>query len=248
VIVSESIARKYFDAKALGRRLHVPAVNFALTDAKVVWAEVVGVVDNVAVASVGETTAEHIYLPEAQNPVRFTYILLRADRDPLSFASIVRRAVAAESPLTPLDEMRSMDDRTAYLTAAPRRAMWLLGVFAGLAGILSGIGIYAVSAYLSAQREREIAIRAAVGANAFSLAGNVCRKPLGSISLGILLGSLSALGLTRFLRSLLFGVGNIDLLTYICAAVVLFVFALIAMIRPALRAITMDVASTLRQE
>jgi putative ABC transport system permease protein len=248
VIVSESIARKYFDGKALGRRLHVPSVNFALTDAKVVWAEVIGVVDNVAVTSVNETTAEHIYLPEAQNPVRFTYILLRADRDPLSFASAIRRAVAAESPLTPLDEMRSMEDRAAYLTAAPRRAMWLLGVFAGLAAILSGIGIYAVSAYISAQREREIAIRAAVGATACSLAGNVCGKPLASISLGILLGSLSALGLTRFLQSLLFGVGNIDLLTYAGAALALFACALIAMIRPALRAITMDVASTLRQE
>jgi putative ABC transport system permease protein len=248
VIISDSIARKYFGGQALGRRLHIPAVNFALTDAKEVWAEVVGVVESVAVTSVGETTAEHIYLPEAQSPVRFTMILLRTGRDAVSFGPALRRAVYAESPLTPLDEVKSMEERTAYLTAAPRRAMWLLGLFAGIAGILSAIGIYAVSAYLSAQRAREFAIRMALGAGVPSLAGAVCRKPLGSILAGIALGTLSAFALTRLLKSLLFGVGNVDFSTYACAAIVLLACGLIALLRPALRTITMDVAKALRQE
>jgi putative ABC transport system permease protein len=248
VIISDSIARKYFGGNALGRRLRVPAVNFALTNAKWVWAEVVGVVEDVAVTAVGETTAEHMYLPEAQNPVRFTYLLLRTDRDPMSFGSAVRRAVYAESPATPLDDMESMQDRTAYLTASPRRAMWLLGVFEGLAGVLSATGIYAVSAYLAAQRAREMAIRMAVGAGTLSVTGAICRKPFGSISMGLLFGILSALALTHFLRSLLFGVGSIDFLTYFGASIALLFCALLAMIRPTLRTITMDVASALRQE
>jgi MFS family permease len=206
------------------------------------------VAQSVAVTAVGETTAEHIYLPEAQHPVRFTMILLRTDSHPMLLGPALRRAVYEESPLTPLDEVKSMEDRTAYLTATPRRAMWLLAVFAGLAGILSAIGIYAVSAYLSAQRAREFAIRMAVGASAVSLAGAVCQKPLGSIVVGIALGSLSALGLTRLLKSLLFGVDNIDLVTYASAAIALLICALVAMVRPALRAITMDVAKALRQE
>ncbi len=247
-IVSESINTKYFGGKALGRRLHIPAVNFELTDAKMELAEIVGVADNVAVTSVGETTAQRIYLAEAQYPVRFTYILLRTERDPMLFAGAVRRAVYAESPLTPLDEMKSMEERAAYLTAAPRRAMWLLGVFAGLAGILSAIGIYAVAAYLTAQRAREIAIRMAVGASAVSVAGTICRKPLASIAIGVLVGCLGGLGLTRLLESLLFGVSHVDLLTYASAAVALAGCGMLAMIRPALRAIRIDVASTLRQD
>ncbi len=247
-IVSASIARKYFDGEAVGRRLHVAAVNFALTDAKEVWAEVVGVVDSVAVTSAGQTTAEHIYLPEAQSPVRFTYILLRTNRDPTSFVSALRRAVRAESPLTPLDEVRSMDRRAAFLTAAPRRAMWLLGVFAGLAGTLAAVGIYAVCACLAAQRRRETAIRAALGASALSLTRTLLGKPLRSIAAGIFLGLASAMGLTRFLAALLFGVQNVDPVTYASAAGVLFIIALLAMIRPIRRVIRMDLAGVLKQD
>ena len=247
-IVSASIARKYFDGNAVGRHLRVPAVNFALTGATEVWAEVVGVVDSVAVTSAGQTTAEHIYLPEGQSPVRFTYILLRANGDPMLFASALRRAVQAESPLTPLDEVRSMEKRTAFLTAVPKRAMWLLGVFAGLAGALAAVGIYAVSAYLAAQRRREAAIRAALGAGALSLRRAMWRRPLRSIAAGILLGLIGASALTRFLKALLFGVGNLDPVTYADAAGVLFLIALLAMIHPTIRLITTDIAGVLKQD
>jgi predicted permease len=247
VIVSESIARKYFGSHALGRRVQIPAVNFALTDAKMVWAEIVGVVENVAVTAAGESNAAHLYVPETQSPVRFTYILVRTAGDPMLLSSALRRSVYAESSMTPLDEVRSMEDRAAYLTAAPRRAMWLLGLFAGLAGLLSTVGIYAVSAYLSVQRSREMAIRMALGADALSIAAAVYRRPMGSILLGILLGSMSAVGLTRFLKALLFGVGTLDFPTYVGAAIGLFICALISMVRPTLRAVTIDAAQTLRQ-
>lgn len=247
-IVSASIARKYFDGNAVGRHLRVPALNFALTDATDVWAEVVGVVDSVAVTSAGQTNAEHVYLPEAQSPVRFTYILLRTNGDPMLFASALRRAVAAESPLTPLDEVWSMEKRTAFLTAVPKRAMWLLGVFAGLAGALAAAGIYAVCSYLAAQRRREAAIRAALGAGPLSLTRTLWGKAVRSITAGIVLGLVSAFGLTRFLQALLFGVGNLDPITYAVAAVALFVVALLAMIDATTRLITMDIAGVLRQE
>ena len=223
-------------------------MNFALTGATEVWGEVVGVVDSVAVTSAGQTTAEHVYLPEAQSPVRFTYILLRANGDPMLFASALRRAVEAESPLTPLDEVRSMEKRTAFLTAVPKRAMWLLGVFAGLAGTLSAVGIYAITAYIAAQRRREAAIRAALGAGALSLARAMGRRPLRSITAGILLGLLGASALTRFLKALLFGVGNLDPVTYAGAAGALFLIALVAMMYPTTRMITMDVADALKQD
>jgi len=241
-IVSASIARKYFDADAVGRHLRVPVVNFALNGATDVWAEVVGVVDSVAVTSAGQITAEHVYLPEAQSPVRFTHILLRTNGDPMLFASALRRAVQAESPLTPLDEVRSMEKRTAFLTAVPKRAMWLLGMFAGLAGALAAVGIYAVNAYLAAQRRREAAIRAALEARA------MWRRPLRSIVAGILLGLLGASALTRFLKALLFGVGNLDPVTYADAAGVLFLIALLAMIHPTIRLITTDIAGVLKQD
>jgi predicted permease len=248
VIVSDSIAQRYFGGHALGRRLHVPALNFALTDARMIWAEVVGVADSVVVTSIGQTTAEHIYLPEAQSPVRFTYLLVRTDRSPLPFASAVRHAVYQEAPLTPLDEMKSMEERSAYLTAAPRRAMWLLGLFASLAGVLSVLGIYAVSAYLTAQRTQEFAIRVAMGATAWSLARTVSRKPLEAILLGMTIGLIGAFGLTRFLQLFLFGISPVDLPTYAGMALLLLVCAYLALLRPTLRVISMNVSQTLRQD
>ncbi|MDQ2842248.1 MAG: ABC transporter permease [Acidobacteriota bacterium] len=246
-IVSESIARKYFAGKPVGRRLGVPAVNFELRDAKMVLAEIVGIADDVAVNHVGETSAERIYLPESQNPVRFTYILLHADGNPLALSQAMRRAVYSESPFTPLDEMKSLAERASYLTAAPRRAMWLLGVFAGLAGILAATGIYAVSAYVVAQRTREFAIRMAVGARAFSLAVAICGKSLGSVLIGIAAGILAAFGLTRLLNSLLFQVSHADL-SYVFAAAALIVVSLVALIRPVLRAVSIQPADVLKQQ
>jgi uncharacterized membrane protein YeaQ/YmgE (transglycosylase-associated protein family) len=156
---------------------------------------------------------------------------MRMPGDPMLLSLALRRSVYSESPMTPLDEVKSMEERTAYLTAGPKWAIWLLGLFAGLAGLLATVGIYAVSAYLSVQRSREIAIRMALGADAFSIATAIYRKPAGSILLGILLGSVGALGSTRFLKALLFGVGPIDLPTYVAAAVGLFVCAVVSMIR-----------------
>jgi putative ABC transport system permease protein len=247
-MISESIAKRYFHGNAVGRRIRAPVVNFALTHAKVVWAEVVGVAETVSVTSPGDRTAEHLYIPEAQSPVRFTYILVRTDHDPAALIAVVRHVVHAESPITPLDEVKTLEDRASYLTASPRRAMWLLGLFAAIAGILSASGIYGVSAYLAAQRKREIAIRMAVGASTLSLARSICRKPMTSIFLGMLLGIACAMALTRFLQSLLFGVANVDVFTYVAASGALLVAAVTAMVAPTARAVVMDVAITLRQE
>ena len=141
-----------------------------------------------------------------------------------------------------------MEKRAAFLTAVPKRAMRLLGVFAGLAGALAAVGIYGVTAYLAAQRRREAAIRAALGAGPFSLTCAMWRIPFRSIAAGILLGLIGASALTSSLKALLFGVGNLDPATYASAAGVLYLIALLAMIYPTIRVITTGIAGVLKQD
>jgi putative ABC transport system permease protein len=247
-VVSESIANRYFHGKAIGHRMILPEMLFNLTGEKYIPTEIVGVVGNLCKTSVKDCEAEHVYLPERQSALRLTYILVRTDGDPLAMQKSVRHAVYMESPTTPLDEGRTLEDRTRYLTEGPKRAMWLLGVFAGLALALAAIGIYGVSAYAATQRSKEIGIRMALGANFTDVAALIYRSSLAASVAGLAIGAAGAAALTRLLESLLFGVSAFDPLTLVAAAFALLGIALAAATGPALRAALTDPASVLRSE
>jgi putative ABC transport system permease protein len=235
VVVSESVAKRYFGGKAVGRSMVAARMTFNLSDAKEVPAEIVGVAGNICFNSVSNCEAEHIYLPESQDALRLNYLLVRTQGDPMALAQAVRRAVAIESPDAPLDEPRTLESRIANLTDASSRGMWLLGLFAGLAVMLAASGIYAVSAYLAEQRAYEVGIREALGARAGDIVALLCRRSFLAAIWGLAVGALAAAGLSRLIKSLLFGVSAFDSSTLALAGIGILLVAILAALGPAWR-------------
>ncbi len=247
-IVSESIVSRYFAGHAIGKRIIIPEFKFNIDGGEDIPTEIVGVVGNVCVRSVEDCQAEHIYLAERQNALRMEHLLVRTEGDPLAVAKAVRRAAYLEAPAVPLDNPQTLEDRTSYLTDGPKRAMWLMGVFAGLALLLAAVGIYGVSSYMATQRSREIGIRMALGAEFRDIAGLVFRGILLPSAVGLAIGMGAAVWLTRLLKSLLFGVNAGDPKTLVVAGFTLLGISVLAATGPALRAGLSDPAKVLRRE
>jgi putative ABC transport system permease protein len=246
-IVSDSIVRRYFAGNAIGKRIIIPEFKFNIDGGKEIAAEIVGVVGSVCVNSVEDCQAEHNYLPETQNALRMENLLVRTEGDPMAIARAVRQAAYLEAPTVPLDRPQTLDERTSYLTEGPKRAMWLLGVFAGLALVLAGVGIYGVSSYAATQRSREIGIRMVLGAQATDIAGLVYRGVLLPSAIGLTIGIVAAFWLTRLLKSLIFGVHPGDLRTLALAGLALLGVSVLAATGPAVRAALNDPVWVLRR-
>jgi putative ABC transport system permease protein len=144
--------------------------------------------------------------------------------------------------------MKTLDQIKSESMAPDRLGSMLLGVFAGIATLLAAIGIYGVISYSVAQRTHELGIRSALGASSASLLGLVLRGGLIMAGIGLAAGFVGAVGLTRLMESLLFGVGARDPVTILIVAAVLGVVALLACYIPAYRATKVDPVTALRYE
>ncbi|MBI4905066.1 MAG: ABC transporter permease [Acidobacteria bacterium] len=245
-VVSQSVANRHYAGNAIGRRIMLPEIGFNLTGDRMVPVEIIGIAGNVCVNSVKDCEAEHIYLPESQSSIRMTYLAVRTTADPLTLARAIRRAVHKETPLTPLDEPRTMEDRTAYLTDAPRRGMWLLGLFAAVALVLSALGVYGVTAYLVSQRTKEIGIRMALGADFLEICQWILRGPAIACLTGLLSGTALAALLMRFIQAYLYGVPPTDPQTLLIATSLLLIATLAATLRPVFQAAVTNPVDALR--
>lgn len=250
VVVSQSIADKYFEGRALGMRIQLPVFGFNATKfSSVTLREIVGVVADVKQTSVSETGRMTMYLPESQNAVRFTHLVARSRTgDPMRLERGIRHALFEEAPDLALAPMLSLDQATSSLTQAPLQAMWLLGIFAALALLLACVGVHGVVAYATAQRQREMGIRMALGARPGQLFGLVTRSALKLAIVGAAIGIVGAYASSRLLESLLFGVARTDAATYATGVAILIAVAAIASFTPALRAAHTDPSVTLRAE
>ena len=175
-------------------------------------------------------------------------LIVRTEGDPNAMIATIRRALFVEAPTVPLDDPKTLEERTAYLSSDPQRAMWLLSVFAGLALVLASAGIYGVSALLAAQRTREIGIRMALGANFRDIAGLIYRSILAPSAIGVAIGIVSAAALTRLLKSLIYGVSPHDPRTLAAAGIMLLTIAVLAATSSAVRAARTEPAQVLRRE
>ncbi len=248
VVINATMAKTYFPGEnPLGKRLQVGATP----ESDVPWMEVVGVVGDVRQGLDLDPKAE-MYLPYRQAdqvlPVFQLSIVLRTATDPLLQASALRSALAEIDPNQPLVRVRTMEENMAATVAQPRFRTWLIGIFAGLALILAGVGVYGVMSYTVTQRTSEIGIRVTLGAQPEDVFRIVVGEGLRLALTGVGAGLLGALALTRLLRSFLYGVSAYDPLTFVGVALILTLVAVAASFFPARRATLVDPMVALRYE
>ena len=238
VIVSASLARALWgDQDPLGRRLD---------DRETPGARVVGVVGNVRQFGPGAPVERTLYRPWAQRSTWGGTLMVRAEGDPETLVPLVRQAARAIDGAVVLRQAVTMDDHLKARTAGPRFLAVLLGCFAGVALVLAALGVYGVLAYSVSQRTREIGVRVALGARQGGVLLMVVRDGMGLVAIGLALGLLAAVGLSRLLRGQLYGVSPTDPLAYGAVAVLLGVVALLACWGPARRAARVDPMVALR--
>jgi putative ABC transport system permease protein len=248
VVINAAMARTYFPGEnPLGKRMQIGATPVS----DVPWMEVVGVVGDVRQGLDLDPKAE-MYLPYRQAdqliPVFQLSIVLRTAADPMLEASALRSALAEIDPNQPLVRVRTMEENMAATVAQPRFRTWLIGIFAALALVLAGVGVYGVMSYTVTQRTSEIGIRVTLGAQPEDVFRIVVGEGLRLALAGVGVGILAALALTRLLRSFLYGVSAYDPLTFGAVTMILTLVAVAASFFPARRATLVDPMVALRYE
>ena len=245
-IVSDSVARRFWPkGDAPGKRISLGWQGSP-------WYSVVGVARDVRQMGPQKEAPLSIYVPYSQAPrdffLSFMTIVARTDSDPLSMANTLRRAVQTVDPDIPLFNVASMEQLVYKSVASPRFNALLLACFAALALTLAVVGIYGVMSYSVAQRTHEIGIRMALGAQREDVLKLVVSQGLRLTLIGVVTGILGALGVTRFLSSLLYSVKPSDPLTFVVVSLGLVGVALLASYVPARRATKVDPLVALRYE
>jgi predicted permease len=244
-VVNETFERLHFpegtDRDVLQRRI-------SLSGPRGPWLEVVGIVRDSKYRALTETPAPMAYVPLAQNHETGMVLYVRTASDPASLVPGVRRAVRTLEPNLPLPDVRPVMDAIGSSLYAARMGALLLGVFGGLALVLSAVGVYGVMAFAVSRRTREIGVRMALGARRGDVVRMVVADGLRLVLVGTGLGLAAALGGARWLESFLYGVSSRDALTFAAVPVVLTAVALLACFVPARRASRVDPLVALRSE
>ncbi len=214
--------------------------------------EVIGVVGDVSAEETTKSAPPEVYFHFLQMPAARITAALRADPDvygtPMALEPAVRRAIAAADPAAPPLQMSEMRRVISDRIAPQRLSAQLIAIFAGLALVLAAVGIYGVLSVGVAQRRHEIGVRIALGAEPHRVLGLIVGEAVLMAGCGIALGAGGALGLTRVMKSLLFGVNAGDPLTYILNSAALLAVAVLASVVPAIRATRIDPIACLRHE
>ena len=240
-IVDQKMADRFWPhGDAIGKRIR--------PGNKSPWITIVGVVGVVKEYGLDTDTRMVVYWPHAQRASGSMYVVARTTSDPASTTAAIIHQVNAINPDVPVYDIATMEQRVQDSMARQRFAMTMLGGFAGFAMILAAIGIYGVMSFLVTQGTAEIAVRVALGARRASILSLVFRQGMGLAFLGLVAGLIGALGLTRLMSSLLFGVKPTDPLTFLSVLALLLFVALSACLVPAGRAIRIDPMTALRTE
>jgi putative ABC transport system permease protein len=208
----------------------------------------VGLVGDILQAGLDTDPRAELYLPAAQAPILANWLLVRTAGDPRRLAPAVRQAVRAVDPDVPIVDVSSMEEILDREVSSRRVNTLLLSTFAAVALVLASVGIYGVLAYVVGRRTHEIGIRMALGARPTEVLQNVLGQGLALGAAGIVIGVMAALGVTRALSGLLFGIRPTDSATYTCVAALLLAIAAVGSYLPARKATRLDPILALREE
>ena len=241
-IVDQGFAQRYFPGEeVVGKRMSEGCTECP-------WITIVGVVGNVKYTGIDQPDVGTVYQPLYGNFGWGLNILVRTADDPMRSVPAIRRIVHELDPGVPLASVATIDDLTSVSLQTPRYLSLLVGSFAGVALLLSVIGIYGVMSYFVQQHAKDIGIRIALG----GAPGNVARMVVGQgmrvVGIGVAIGLAGALALTRYMTTRLFEVAAVDPLTYGVTASLLVGVALVACLLPARRAAAVDPVTMLRDE
>jgi putative ABC transport system permease protein len=253
VLINETMARRYFpNQDPIGQRFKMGSNQPPLSATNVwglpEWSEIVGVVSDVKSLNAQPEAVPEVYVPYWQYPMQNPTILVRSTGDPTILADAIRRETKVAIPNLPPPLIHTMDDLLSETVAQPRLQTGLLSLFSGVALLLAAVGLYGVLAYAVTQRQREIGVRMALGAQKRDVLSLVIGQGMKLVLAGVALGILAALVLTRVIQSLLYGITPTDPVTFAAVALLLAAVALLACYLPARRATKIDPMEALRYE
>ncbi|MFN2531306.1 MAG: ABC transporter permease [Pyrinomonadaceae bacterium] len=244
-IVNDAMVREYFENEdPLGQRVRW------VRNPQIEWITIVGVVGDVKHFGLDlpEQPALYSPYPQAAPWKRWMTVVARTQSDPAAMTAAIKQQIWKVDSQLPFTKVQTMDEVSAASFAARRFNMLLLAIFSGLALVLATVGIYGVMSYAVTQRWQEIGIRMALGAQASDVMKLIVRHGLFLTLLGTAIGVAGAYGLTRLMRTLLFGVTPTDIVTYAVVSLILIVVGLAACLIPARRATRVDPLVALRYE
>jgi predicted permease len=244
-IVNEVLAEKLWPGESpIGKHLAAPFFN----EPRRPPVEIIGLVRDTRYRTLLAEAPPILYLPVLQAYDGRTTLVIHTTGDPAGMIETIRSAVARVAENVPLFAVKSMSEQVVMTLWQQRLAASLLGIFGGLAMVLASLGLYGVIAHSVTQRTREIGIRMALGANYINVIGLVVKQGLRLVVIGVSMGIIAALVLTRLMSSLLYEVSATDPATFIISSVLLIVVALLASYIPAWRATKVDPMIALRYE
>jgi putative ABC transport system permease protein len=241
IVINQSLARQFFpNEDPIGRVLSVQ------------WGKdpyhIIGVVGDVHQHSLADEVKPEVFICDLQHPTGPVYLVARTHGSPSLLARAIQAEVHSLNKDIPISDVKTMDDYVAASVSAPKFNTILLGGFSGPALLQAAVGIFGVISYSTAQRTKEIGLRLALGASAGSVKRLVVAQGMGATGIGIAIGLIGALGITRVLRTMLFNAAVTDPVTFAAVAGLLAAEAFTAVYIPALRASRVDPMESLRHE
>jgi predicted permease len=246
VVVSESLAHRLWPASALGQTVRMSTRPQTGTPETLTY-RVIGVAADVRQTHT-DTDLLDAYVPLLQTAGRFTFLYLPVSTPTPAWERELREAVAALDPEVAVGVPRALQAALDQERLKPRVLAWLLSAFAAFAALLALLGMYGVVSYAVQQREREVAVRMAIGADRRSVTGLFIRQGSVVLVAGVVAGTLGAIGMGRMLSAQVYGVGRTDPAVIASAAALLMLCGLVAIWWPARRAASTNPAAVLKAE
>jgi putative ABC transport system permease protein len=242
VVINESMRRLYWpNEDPIGKRIRI---DYDQGEAR----EIIGVVSDVKQFGLDAAPKPTMYVPQDQYPSLSTYLTVRTNSDPLSLTSAVAQKTREIDPDLPIYNVRTMEQNISTSVARQRFSMLLMSIFAGVAAVLSCIGLYGVIAYSVNQRRHEMGIRIALGAQSRDILRIIVGHALKLALLGTAISLAGAFLLTRVMSTLLYGVSATDPISFAAIGFLLLFMAVLSSFLPARKATKVNPMVALRQQ